>query len=88
MTPDELRARLAALVASLAPASSPAESITDDTVLLDGGIDLDSLSLLDLVVSIDDELGVQVASADVTPEHFATFGRLVAYVTPRANPEP
>jgi len=85
VSPPDVRSRLAALVASQAHPPSTADTITDDTALLGGGLDLDSLSLLDLVVSIEEQFDVKVAAADVTPEHFGTFGALAAYVGARVE---
>jgi acyl carrier protein len=71
-------------VASVAhPAADPA-SIGPETVLLRGGLDLDSLSVLELVVGIE-KWGIEVPPSDVTPENLATFGRLLRYVEGRAR---
>jgi acyl carrier protein len=78
----DFRGRLAALVAGLAhPPVDPA-TISDDTGLLRGGLDLDSLSLLEIVVGLEG-FGIEVPAADVTPEHFGTFARLLAYTGSR-----
>lgn len=79
---DDLVSALARLVAAAAhPAVDPA-TITSDTVLLRGGLELDSLSLLELVVGLEG-LGIRVASDEVTPARFGTFERLLAYARAR-----
>ena len=84
---DDLRSSLAALVASVArPPADPA-TVADDTSLLGGGLDLDSLSVLELVVGLEG-LGVVVPPEDVTPTHFGTLSSLVAYVRGRRAPGP
>jgi acyl carrier protein len=79
---SDLRGGLAALVASLArPPVDPA-TVSDDTVLLQGGLDLDSLSLLELVVGLE-RWGIEVPAADVVPANFRTFALLLAYARTR-----
>ena len=80
--PDELRASLATLVGSVARPPVDAAKIEDATGLLGGGLDLDSLSMLELVVGLEG-LGVVVPPEDVTPAQFQTFGHLLAYVRAR-----
>ena len=53
--------------------------LQNSTPLLDSGI-LDSLSLLTLVVFIQDQFGIAVDYADVVPEHFADVNAICAYV--------
>jgi acyl carrier protein len=78
----DLRTALAALLGSVArPPADPA-SLEDDTSLLGGGLDLDSLSMLELVVGLE-RLGVEVPPQDVTPDHFRTFSTLLDYVRSR-----
>jgi acyl carrier protein len=79
---SDLRGGLAALVAGLSrPPVDPA-TVSDDTVLLQGGLDLDSLSLLELVVGLE-RWGIEVPAADVVPANFGTFGLLLSYARAR-----
>jgi acyl carrier protein len=54
--------------------------LDDDTRLL-GGLGLDSTSIIELLVAIEDSLGVQFDPDNLTIDVFQTFGTLVAYVT-------
>lgn len=54
--------------------------LDDDTRLL-GGLGLDSTSIIELLVAIEDSLGVQFDPDNLTIDVFETFGTLVAYVT-------
>lgn len=56
----------------------------NETSLLETGI-LDSLSLLRLVVFIQDRFGVAVDSADLVPEHFDTVDAICAYLRSHAG---
>jgi len=48
-------------------------------------LDLVSVEVLELVVGIEDRLGVELRGDDVAPEHIATFGQLVALVASRCR---
>jgi acyl carrier protein len=61
------------------PAVLPLEN---STPLLDSGI-LDSLSLLRLVVFIQEQFGIVMDDLDVVPEHFASVDAICAYLQSR-----
>lgn len=63
------------------PAVLPLEG---STPLLEGGI-LDSLSLLRLVIFIQDQFGIMVNDLDVVPENFATVDAICAYLSSRVD---
>jgi acyl carrier protein len=56
--------------------------LADDTSLLDSGI-LDSLSLLQLVVFLEERFGITVGDADLLPENFASVNTIWAYLRDR-----
>ena len=56
--------------------------LADDTSLLDSGI-LDSLSLLQLVVFLEERFGITVGDADLLPENFASVKTICAYLRAR-----
>jgi acyl carrier protein len=56
--------------------------LEDATPLLESGI-LDSLSLLRLVLFIEEQFGIAVAGLDVVPEHFASVEAICAYLRSR-----
>ena len=53
--------------------------LADEDPLLETGI-IDSLGVLDLVTFIESEFHISVADEDLTPEHFNSISRIVAYV--------
>jgi len=53
--------------------------LADEDSLLESGI-VDSLGVLDLVTFIESEFNVRVADEDLTPEHFNSISRIVAYI--------
>ena len=56
--------------------------LTDETSLLESGI-LDSLSLLRLVVFLEERFGIMVDDADLLPENFASVDAICAYLRAR-----
>ena len=56
--------------------------LADETPLLESGI-LDSLSLLRLVVFLEERFGITVGDADLLPENFASVNAICAYLRPR-----
>ena len=56
--------------------------LTNDTSLLDSGI-LDSLSLLRLVVFLEERFGITMGDADLLPDNFASVDAICAYLRSR-----
>jgi acyl carrier protein len=56
------------------------ESIGDTDPLFGGGMDLDSVDLLDLVVGVEKEYGVRIASAAEGREILASVDALAAHI--------
>ena len=53
--------------------------LADDAALLEEGV-IDSLGVMELVVFVEDQFGVQEADEEVTPEYFDSVNRLACYV--------
>jgi acyl carrier protein len=56
--------------------------LANDTPLLDSGI-LDSLSLLRLVVFLEERFAITMGDADLLPENFASINAICAYLRAR-----
>ena len=56
--------------------------LADETPLLESGI-LDSLSLLRLVVFLEERFGITMGDADLLPENFASVNAICAYLRAR-----
>ena len=56
--------------------------LANETSLLDSGI-LDSLSLLRLVVFLEERFGITMDDADLLPENFASVNAICAYLRAR-----
>ena len=58
--------------------------LANDTSLLDSGI-LDSLSLLRLVVFLEEQFGITMGDADLLPENFASVNAVCVYLRARES---
>ena len=56
--------------------------LADETSLLDSGI-LDSLSLLRLVLFLEERFGITMGDADLLPENFVSVNTICAYLRAR-----
>tara|TARA_R110002111_G_scaffold19045_1_gene46661 strand:+ start:449 stop:727 length:279 start_codon:yes stop_codon:yes gene_type:complete len=63
-----------------------AESITDDEPLIGGGLSLDSIDALELVVSLEKEFGVKISSSEESKKALASVASLAAFIRERADP--
>lgn len=53
-----------------------ASDVTAETSLFEGGLDLDSFAVVEMVTKIETHFGIQVSDADFLPENFATVQAL------------
>lgn len=60
-----------------------AEGLADDAPLFGGTLGLDSVDALELVVALEKEFGIQIASGDIGKEAFASVGALAKFVQSR-----
>jgi len=56
------------------------KSLTNETPLLDEGLNLDSVNVLELISLIEEEFGVTIRDEDMSAELIGTIGSLAAYV--------
>jgi acyl carrier protein len=55
------------------------ENLTDETRLFED-LNLDSTTIIELLMTLEDVLGIAVDPDTLAPEHFATVGSLADYV--------
>jgi len=60
-------------------AGADAPPLDDETKLIESGI-LDSLSILKLVIFIEEQFGLKVAPDDVVPDNFQTIPAIGSYI--------
>lgn len=60
--------------------------IPDDEPLIGGGLSLDSIDALELVVRLEKEFGIKIASSEESRTALASMSSLAAYIRERADP--
>jgi acyl carrier protein len=84
---DPLTARLKLLIVEtlrledVAPADIP-----DSEPLIGGGLSLDSIDALELVVRLEKEFGIKIASSEEARSALASVAGLAGYIRERADP--
>lgn len=66
----------------------PPEGIGDEQLLFGGGLGLDSIDALELVVAIEREFGVAVPDGKIDPELFRTVRTLAGWLEARLAERP
>jgi len=79
MTTDEIRNTVLRMLCEVAPEADPA-LVRGDVDLRDQ-LDIDSMDLLNFVISVDEELGVEIPESDYG--RFSTLDEFVAYLAER-----
>lgn len=64
---------------------TPAE-IPDEEPLIGGGLSLDSIDALELVVRIEKEFGIKITSSEESRTALASVKTLAAFIRERADP--
>jgi len=85
--PDPLTARLKQLIVEtlrledVAPADIP-----DSEPLVGGGLSLDSIDALELVVRLEKEFGIKIASSEEARHALGSVAALTTYIRERGDP--
>ena len=84
---DPLKAKLKVLIVEtlrledIAPADIP-----DDEPLIGGGLSLDSIDALELVVKLEKEFGIKISSSEESRAALASVSALADYIRAHADP--
>jgi len=65
---------------------TPSE-IPDDEPLVGGGLSLDSIDTLELVVKLEKEYGIKISSSEESRAAFASVSALATYIRAHAPPD-
>lgn len=84
---DPLLAKLKALIVdTLRLEDITAAELPDDEPLIGGGLSLDSIDALELVVKLEKEFGIKIASSEESRAALASVSALAAFIRQRADP--
>jgi acyl carrier protein len=85
--PDPLLLRLKTLIVETLRLEDIAPSdIADTEPLVGGGLSLDSIDALELVVRLEKEFGIKIASSEEARAAMANVASLAAFVRERGDP--
>ena len=56
------------------------EELTEETSFFDGGLNLDSIDILELAVMIEEDYGVAINNKELGEKVFITIGTLTQYI--------
>jgi acyl carrier protein len=84
---DPLTARLKQLIVeTLRLEDVTAADIPDNEPLIGGGLSLDSIDALELVVRLEKDFGVKIGSSEEARRALANVASLAAYIRERGDP--
>jgi acyl carrier protein len=55
-------------------------TITAETTLAHGGLELDSVDILEIVVAVEQKFGIKAADAETGKLHFRTIGSIAGFI--------
>lgn len=79
----DIKARVKNVLAGSVLKGIDTRGLGDDTPLLDYGVGVDSVSRLELLVALEDEFGVRLDEAEITPQFFETVDSISDYISRR-----
>ncbi len=82
---DNVLARLSNLISERILPGQLGIAVDSGTPLLSSGLNLDSVAVLELIMEIETEFGVQFSDSDLSVELFKTVGTLARAVEQRMN---
>lgn len=78
MTRDQLGTRVRAVITNHLARFRRDLEVTDESRLLDGGLRLDSLDLVEITMELEDQLDLEIADDEV--DAVATVGELITFL--------
>jgi acyl carrier protein len=85
--PDPLLPRLKQLIVETLRLEEVAPAdIADNEPLIGGGLSLDSIDALELVVRMEREFGIKIASSEEARQALTSVAALAAYIRERGDP--
>ena len=57
-----------------------ASTLNEETSMREGGLELDSVDMLEVIVAVEQRYGVKVADAEIGKKYFRTLGGIAEFV--------
>jgi acyl carrier protein len=80
---DDIKTRVKKVLAGNVLRDIDISGLGDDTPLLEYGVGVDSVSRLEFLVALEEEFGVRLDEADITPDFFETLNSISDYIAKR-----
>lgn len=55
-------------------------SVTDSTAITTGGLNLDSVDILEIIVQLEHKFGIKMSDSEAYAQHFQNIGTVVDFV--------
>ena len=81
-----VRERLRRFILDYFYVSEP-EELSDDTSLIESGT-VDSTGMMEVILFLESEFGIEVEEQDTTPENLETIARIAAFVAAKRRQAP
>ncbi|MEW6146043.1 MAG: acyl carrier protein [Thermodesulfobacteriota bacterium] len=80
---DDIKARVKKVLTGNVLRDIDAGGLGDNAPLLEYGVGVDSVSRLEFLVALEEEFGVRLDEAEITPEFFETVDSISDYIAKR-----
>ena len=80
---QDVEARIKKIIVENLELGTKTKQVTYETPLIDGGLNMDSINVLELISLIEEEFGITVRDEDMSVELLGTIASLAAYVRKR-----
>jgi acyl carrier protein len=85
---QDVEARIKRIIVEKLELGTKTKQLTSETPLIDGGLNMDSINVLELISLIEEEFGIVVRDEDMNIELLGNIGSLAAYVRTQMQQRP
>jgi len=85
---DEITQKLKKIIAEQLDVNIQANEIADDVGLLEEGLGLDSIVIMELITLVEENFGFHFEESDLNMEHFLNVQTLSHFVETKLDPQP
>jgi acyl carrier protein len=85
---QDVEARIKRIIVEKLELGTKTKQLTSETPLIDGGLNMDSINVLELISLIEEEFGIVVGDEDMNIELLGNIGSLAAYVRTQMQQRP
>lgn len=83
--PESISEKLRKFIAETILFSNNGYPYPDDASFLENGI-IDSMNIMEIVMFVEDRLGIKVEDSEIIPDHFDSVARIADFVARKKQP--